>query len=639
MTGKYWWSFLDINDGKWGLKRCVAVNPDAWETVPHTDFDTVGPSTCTPDSWYYNTSATAPSRGVFYCSPNGRLYPMRMSNIQSFAAVEGAHHYRLLGLHFNVVSFPNPPPDYWSTAFATPGVYYKGWWYLYASSHHITFDRCLFIGGEYPMRIQSGIYGQSDYLAVLDSWFENVTYWLPNVDAYGCNPCTSSGIQVTGGSFVKIINNYIDTTGINLFASDDADQMTSDVEVLRNHFRRQEKYRLGSQENTDFNGKYYQSRHLIEMKRGTRWLIEGNVFDHNFLALNQGGAVVLSNRVATNTSFSLSDISVVSNHFMHMPQAFVVTGHNPSAYNQYQPGQRFEFSNNLVHNVSAAQVAAGAPLASKGFAVLVQMGVEDLTFTHNTIVDIDPPGYWPAVFWFSDGPSAGLLMRDNIMELRWGDGYGGIVAPGFVEGTASFNGYFSNWHCDNNVFVNIAQRDKANYPSDNYWVNDTLELTFDTSYRMSSNSPFSEGAPVTAISGPASDGTDIGVNHKRLRLALGYIEDSIQVELDSTQFSVSFTAPDTTTPCYFDVATDASFTSFVRTEGSVKDNARQLTAVGLQPATNYYYRVWCFQGYSGQAKTTASSLEPGPRPTSSRGISSLSSPLVLIICVAFRWLL
>eukprot|EP00029_Vermamoeba_vermiformis_P013408 TRINITY_DN8329_c0_g1_i1.p2 TRINITY_DN8329_c0_g1~~TRINITY_DN8329_c0_g1_i1.p2 ORF type:complete len:148 (-),score=8.11 TRINITY_DN8329_c0_g1_i1:319-762(-) len=60
-------------------------------------------------------------------------------------------------LHFNVVPFSNPPPEYWDFGYATPGTYYKGWWYLYATSHHITFDRCLFIGGEYPMRVQSAI--------------------------------------------------------------------------------------------------------------------------------------------------------------------------------------------------------------------------------------------------------------------------------------------------------------------------------------------------------------------------------------------------------------------------------------------------------------------------------------------------
>lgn len=454
------------------------------------------------------------------------------------------------------------------------------------------------------MRVQSGIYGQSNYLAVLDSWFENVTYWLPSVEAYGCNPCTASAIQVTGGSFMKLINNYIDATGINLFASDDADQMTSDVEVLRNHFVRQEKYRLGSQENTDYTGKYYQSRHLIELKRGLRWLIEGNIFDHNFLALNQGGAVVLSNRAGSLTNFSLSDISVVSNHFMHVPQAFVVTGHNPGAYNQYQPGQRFEFSNNLVHNVSAAQVAAGAPLSSKGLAVLVQLGVEDLTFTHNTIVDIDPPGYWPAAFWFSDGISSGLLMRDNILELRWGDGYGGIITPGLLEGTASFDGGFPNWQCDNNVFVNVGQRDPARYPSDNYWANDTLSL-FGGDYQLEKDSPFGEGAPLTSTSGPASDGTDVGVNHKKLRLAMGVIEDTIEAQVNSAQLTVSFTGPDTTTPCFLDVATDASFSSYVRSEGSLQNYARLLTAGELKPSTTYYYRVWCFRGYEGQITTSA----------------------------------
>jgi hypothetical protein len=495
----------------------------------------------------------------------------------------------------------------------------------------------LFVGGEYPMRLQSGIYGQSNYLAVIDSWFENITYWLPSVDTYGCNPCTSSAIQVTGGAYMKFINNYVDSTGINLFASDDADQMTSDVEVLRNHFVRQEKYRLGAQENADYTGKYYQSRHLIELKRGTRWLIEGNMFDHNFLVLNQGGAVVLSNRAASLSNLSLSDISVVSNHFMHLPQAFVVTGHNPGAYNQYQPGQRFEFSNNLVHNVSAAQAAAGAPFASKGFAVLVQMGVEDLTFTHNTIVDVDPPGYWPATFWFSDGTSAGLLMRDNIMELRWGDGYGGIISPGFLEGTASFDGGFPNWQCDNNVFVNLGQRDPTRYPNDNYWVNDTLVL-FGSNYALENDSPFGEGAPVTSITGPASDGTDVGVNHKKLRLAMGNIEDTIQVEADSTEFTVSFTAPDATTPCFIDVAADSSFSSFVRSEGAVENDARLLAAEGLQPTTTYYYRVWCFRGHAGQITTTATPPASSPTsPTSSgtTGSAPYALPLSIVVpCIA-----
>ena len=290
--GSYFWA---LDQPGFQMRQCSAQS--VWSNViPHAE-GTVSPTSCSTGDWFYNTTTTRPIDGVSRCvGPNTwARVPIRWPSFSANAAINlsdnGAHHLRFIGL--TITHIPQPPEPLWGTTLGVEvGSIYGALIYQSSVNDHIIWDRCWFQGHE-PARINDAGFFDGSYIAVVDSRFDGIQYWqggLPQVQ-----DVESSGITITQGPGPgKFDNNYIEAYGISLYSTDDANSYSptpSDYTITRNTFYRDEAYHYGSPAS---NGRTYITRHLLEMKRGIRWLIQGNLFDGNWASVNNAAAIMLS---------------------------------------------------------------------------------------------------------------------------------------------------------------------------------------------------------------------------------------------------------------------------------------------------------------------------------------------------------
>lgn len=507
--GQLWWHY---NQPGWSMKECTVASSSTYSLVSKTDFSGTAPTTCSnTDSWYYKTDASSNVQGIYWCASTGKLYQIQLGRGEWILASPGAHHYRFFGISFQ----PVPMKDF-SSNYYTDGSYFPMFFNL-ATSTNITFDRNYIDGLGTPNRIQNFINGSASYLGFIDNVATRITFALPNTDWYGCNGCTAIIFNLSGGQFLTIKNNTLEATGITVFASDDLTTMPSDVVVQGNYFPRPDKYFYGKAENIADGYKFYISRHHVELKRGVRWLINGNIFNKNFSVLNKGEIIALSPRPGTDKSLQIADITITNNILKDAGFGMNINGHNDNTLGQYKTLQRVNIENNLIYGLDSTRTVAGANGTAYGICFMFVYGVEDVTVKHNTCGHSS--GFYPAFIWEQYGPSAGLRFSDNLVWNEQANGYGGAVSPGTSQGTASLNaGFPGGYNFSTNILIDTTGNASSTYPSNNTWVYPQSGIAF----TATSTGNYKITTP--AYQNTASDGTDRGVNMGTLNSATQYSE-------------------------------------------------------------------------------------------------------------------
>lgn len=604
--GQWWWHF---NQPGWSLKQCSDAATNTYTLVPRQDFTGNPPASCKASSWYYKSDASANVNGIYWCTAEGKLYNMALGRMAAFQFAEKAHHYRIFGVQFSVV--PMGEHKWRSAAVYTDGSLYQGMFEIPASAHHITFDRCYFNGLDAPERVFNMFYSGGSYIGWINNHMEKISHWLPNGDA---GDLEASAIQMTGGNFIKIINNYIDSTGITVFASDDLDRTTTDVEMVGNVIRRPEKYRFGSQANRQAGGLFYQSRHLLELKRGVRWLVDGNRFEGNFATVNQGHIVSLSPRPGSRPDptpeTAMSDLVFSNNKFENTPNGIYMIGHHDVGNAQMGTVSRIEFTNNLMLNIDGTTVAQGTP-ARSGQCFTMLLGLEDVTVRNN--ICHDNKGYWPAFLWEQHGPSAGLDFRDNVVTLKIGDVFGGLISPGAPRGTKSLeNGFPGAYRFTNNAIINVAEDDLRNYPSGNYWLSSPWDMGWvdheNNNFRLKEDSLFRANRPTVENKfGSGSEGSDVGVQFEIYDRAQRAVS-GVEVQAGSTEATLRFAVASAESACSADVSADGAFSESKRfVEDAPVEGVHTIRLTGLKPETKYSWRLLCGAQADGTLTTAAGS--------------------------------
>ncbi len=590
--GQWWWHF---NQPGWSLKQCSDPATNAYTLVAHQDFTGDPPENCKSSSWYYKTDIPANVNGIYWCTPGGRMYNMALGRFPAFQFAEKAHHYRIFGVQFSVV--PMGVHEWRSKAVYTDGSMYQGMFDIPASAHHITFDRCFITGLDAPERLFSGFYSGASYVAWMNNHIEKISHWLPSGEA---GDIEASAIQLTGGNYLKIVNNYIESTGITVFASDDFDGTTTDVEMTGNHIHRPSRYRFGTQANQAEGGLFYHARHLLELKRGIRWLVDGNRFDGNFATVNQGHIIALSPRPGSKPDpvpgTGMTDIAITNNHFQDTPNGLYLIGHHDVGNAQMGIVSRIEVSNNLLINIDGTIVAKGTPGRS-GQCFTMLLGIEDIAVRHNTCYD--NKGYWPAFLWEQHGPSSGLDFRDNIVTLKIGDVYGGLISPGATRGTKSLDkGFPGSYRFVNNAIINVAGDSLKDYPPGNFWVRSAWDIGWvdplNGNFRLKPESVFRAGqSSVVNEYGPGTDNTDMGVRFKLFDRAQRALTN-VNLQVNQRAAILRFSVASRETSCAADVSTDLAFAAPTRfLEGDAGADERTIQITQLRPATRYYWRLLC----------------------------------------------
>ncbi len=391
---------------------------------------------------------------------------VQIAEVQGNTAANGSHLFRVLSP--TQLELPGTAGNgpYTSGGFLSynPDIFFQIV-ELAEGSERIVLDRCYIHGRGFPTRVLMAVAMHGSDSAIIDSYFDQFNYWGPVNPLSGAIEPGGRGatiVEIGNGQRLKLSNNaFLNAPGVPLFIQESRngpEMRPTDITITRNLFYNSDRLRSGSAES---DGRRYVSSHLIEIKKGKRILIDGNTFDGCWADRTPTGpAVAFSPRgVKGVTDNVVSDVTVTNNVFRRVSHALYVVGDDTNRDFGTDISARFNISNNLFAEINYWKMHAepaqstGLTLAEgtgSGGAVLWVFGaVEDLAFTHNTV--LDQRGTNPKFVNFNNARSAGVVIRYNIFPHNTDLANGGLteawalnwaVPP--IKGSASdaFRGYF-----------------------------------------------------------------------------------------------------------------------------------------------------------------------------------------------------
>jgi hypothetical protein len=592
IAGQKYWSFITSG---WSLFECTVPASNTYALTAKTDLSGAIPLSCAVNnSWYYKTDATDPT-SLYWCG-NNKLYAINTGNTQAGGAIgfsASAHHYRITGIRFlaTPTASGGVPASWAEYAYNFNFMYGIFDWYTNSSINNIYLDR-IQVDVSYPYRLRwTAITNGSDIIIVNSDVASD--YNVPTLgDSTGCDPCTTSFIQLSGADNILLDNNKVDSSGITVFGTDDTPSLSStDVTVKRNYFVNGNKHMAGTAENTAYcGGCFFPSRHQLEIKIGARWLIDGNYFDSHFASTNnQGDLIAISTRPGVNR-LPISDVWVRNNRMWSIPNGSYLIGHNDNP-EQAAATTRIAWTNNLIYDIDGNRVPTGGT-SREGHGWKFRDGTEDTVFQNNTVLSACT-GYAPFLALADYQPNEGLELQGNIASAC------SVPLPYYYIGRINVGGGTTGlaygWPATTGYSVtNNANYDAGGgltgtgYPSGNFWPASLAAVGFaDTAavdYRLKFSSTY-------APNGVGADPDGIKATYGEV-----YNNRVVPTTITTSQATISYTAPDS-----------AACTIRIQGKSDVVDAGgsrfRNTVFSGLSSATAYTYTIFCKQSVSGTFTT------------------------------------
>jgi hypothetical protein len=393
-------------------------------------------------------------------------FSVQIAEVQGNTAANGSHLFRVLSPTKLELPGTSGNGSYTPGGFLSynPDIFFEIV-ELAPGSERIILDRCYVHGHGFPSRVLIAVSMHGSDSAIIDSYFDEFNYWGPvnplsrSIEAGGRG---TTLVDIGNGQRLKLSNNaFLNAPGVPLFIQefrDGPEMRPTDISITRNLFYNSDRLRSGSAES---DGRRYVSSHLIEIKKGKRILIDGNTFDGCWADRTPTGpSVAFSPRGVKGVSDNvISDVTVTNNVFRRVSHAVYVIGDDPNRDFGTDISARFKISNNLFAEINYWKMHAepaqstGVTLAegtgAGGAALWVLGAVEDLEFTHNTV--LDQRGTNPKFVNYNSARSAGVVIRYNIFPHSLDQSKGGLteawaldwaVPP--IKGSASdaFREYF-----------------------------------------------------------------------------------------------------------------------------------------------------------------------------------------------------
>jgi hypothetical protein len=415
--------------------------------------------------------------------PSGtRMTPTRARSLQLarvvttrdmpvFRTVSGAHHWRLMGLEVTA--------DSARTAMVSPlvqlGYGADPQTSLATIARDLVLDR-LYVHGHPSLRIKRCVALNSASTGVVESWVSDCHSDIQDSQAVG---------GTNGPGPYRIHNNYLEGAGENvMFGGADPtipDLVPSDIEVTGNHVAKPLAWK-----------DRWLVKNLLELKNARRVLVEGNVFENNWVDGQSGTAIVLKsvNQSGDCPWCVTRDVTVRYNRVRNVAAGFSIAA-RPETHPAL-PARLFLVAHNLVDGVGASNgTANGRQFALSG-------DLADVTITHNTLI----PNRSGAQLVSLGGSIRGTdLTYTNQVQIRTAYGVGGTSV---AEGTAALDKYWASYTFAGNVMVAGSA---SKYPAGNMFPATIAALGFvdyaGGNYRLASTSLYA---------GRATDGTNPGAN-------------------------------------------------------------------------------------------------------------------------------
>jgi hypothetical protein len=298
-------------------------------------------------------------------------------------------------------------------------------------AHHLILDRMYIHGGPKHDCFRC-VALNSAASAVIDSY-------LSEGHVVGFDAQAICGVNGPGP--FKIVNNYLEGSGENVMfgGADPAirDLVPSDIEFRYNHCFKPLSWKIG---HPSYAGIPWAVKNLFELKNARRVLIEGNLFENNWVHAQNGTGILFTVRNQSGTApwSAVQDVTMINNRLHNSPTAFVVMGYDSP--NQSQQTQRFLIRNNLFEQVERS-----------GF--MITWGSDDIEIDHNTFV---PTNYLPFIMSGLKGhDAAGKVAGIPCRRFRLTNNIFGFgqYGPGVDGGQNTFAEAFPDALFEKNLLV------------------------------------------------------------------------------------------------------------------------------------------------------------------------------------------
>ena len=392
----------------------------------------------------------------------------------------GAHHYRFVGVEFatkpgwaqnhNLILLgdgggsQNSPDDV---------------------PHDLVIDRC-YIHGDANINLRRGIALNCGTAAIIDSYIAEVH----EVGADSQAICGWNG----PGPF-KIVNNYLEASGENvLFGGADPkirNLVPSDIEFRRNHCS---KPLTWMPRDPSYAGKHWGVKNLFELKNARRVMIDGNVFENNWVDGQSGFGILFTVRNQDGAApwSVVEDVSFTNNILRGSAGGINFLGRDDN-YPSEQV-KRVLVRNNLFEDVGTARWGTNGRFLQITDTV-------DVTVDHNTIL------HTGNIITAYGAPNPGFVFTNNITPHN----EYGVMGASSSPGNKTLDQFFPGRVFRKNI---IAGGKNSLYPSENFFPPGLDEVFVDKAagdYQLKKGSPYKNAA---------TDGKNIGCNIAELNAAM-----------------------------------------------------------------------------------------------------------------------
>jgi hypothetical protein len=303
---------------------------------------------------------------------------------------------------------------------------------------HIYLDR-VWIHGAVNQPVQRCLALNSRSSAVVDSYLAGCH--MKNQDAQAIAAWAGPGPY-------KIENNFLEGSGENILLGGGDPWIDgvvpSDIEIRRNHVTKPLSWKTSGA---------WTVKNLLESKNSQRVLVEGNIFENNWLDGQSGVAIVLKseNQSGGCTWCITADYTFRYNKIVNAPGGFVIASSQVTSNGGPSlRATRVLIANNLFDDV--------AMVSQPGVHRLFQLGagLTNVEISHNSGF---PDGYL-LMLAGNEGSSTSFALRDNLFTR----GQLGIYGDGMVEGLSTLAHYAPAAVVTGNVLIGA---DAAKYPAGN----------------------------------------------------------------------------------------------------------------------------------------------------------------------------
>ena len=401
----------------------------------------------------------------------------------AFTLTNGAHHYRFLGIEVTA------PKNIYAADLIRVGTTYEA--ALSALPHDVDFDR-VYIHGDPVAGAKRGIALNGATVSVRNSYISDIkSNWQDTQALMGWN----------GPGPFLIENNFLEAAAENVLFGGATptfqNMIPSNITIRGNYFFKPFSWYVWS---PTYDGGAEYAKNMLELKIASNVLIDGNIFQNNWIMGQNGYAIQLTVRTENGTApwAVVQDVTFTHNIIQDSANGVDILGKDDANGFTGQT-QRITFRNNLLNNTSSLTMhPAGPVLTGMDFSFTLLSGTKNVTIDHNTTFPTNK------VLFFDDPahPHTGLQYTNNLTT----HGLYGIFGGGYGPGTTSLAAYAPGSIVNQNAMIG-GQASAQYYPAGNYFPPTTADVGF-TNY-AGGNFSLLRSSPYHHL---GTDGADLGAD-------------------------------------------------------------------------------------------------------------------------------